>query len=65
MADLVGVSDNDLVFQPSAAQQVADLSDKKEKDGEEKTTIGSFGTKMDAYAKKMLKVGRWGRHGCW
>ena len=59
------VSDNDLVFQPSAAQQVADLSDKKEKDGEEKPTIGSFGTKMDAYAKKMLKVGRWGRHGCW
>ena len=49
------------VFQPSAAQQVVDLGDKKEKEGDEKPTIGSFGTKMDAYAKKMLKVGRLGK----
>ena len=61
---MTGAIDSHLVFQPSAAQQVADLSDKKEKEGEEKPTIGSFGTKMDAYAKKMLKVGRRGRPWC-
>ncbi|XP_070174621.1 SWI/SNF complex subunit SMARCC2-like isoform X2 [Littorina saxatilis] len=44
------------INQPSAAQQVADLSEKKEKEGgEDKPTVGSFGLKMDSYAKRMLK----------
>ncbi|KAK7485068.1 hypothetical protein BaRGS_00023707, partial [Batillaria attramentaria] len=44
------------INQPSAAQQVCDLSEKnKEKEVEERPAIGSFGLKMDVYAKKMLK----------
>ncbi|XP_076437113.1 SWI/SNF complex subunit SMARCC2-like isoform X1 [Babylonia areolata] len=43
------------INQPSAAQQVADLSEKKEKEGEERPMVGSFGMKIDAYAKKMMK----------
>ncbi|KAL8618460.1 hypothetical protein ACOMHN_049877 [Nucella lapillus] len=43
------------INQPSAAQQVADLSEKKEKEGEERPVVGSFGMKIDAYAKKMMK----------
>jgi hypothetical protein len=34
-----------------------DFTEKKEKEGEERPGLGSFGLKMDMYAKKMAKVG--------
>ena len=37
---------------------MTDLSDKKEKEGEERPTVGSFGMKIDSYTKKMMKVQR-------
>lgn len=35
---------------------MVDLSDKKDKEADDRPGLGSFGLRMDAYAKKMLKV---------